>query len=400
MARVRQLLPAVVLGVDDAVGFALGVAAAHVRPDCLDEVLRRHRQCVSQSRLDEALQRICGQDPATRDGFELLEVRSRITRRLLVAKAHPDSARESDGAGPLQLAADEGRVHQVRLLLAAKASCNGSDFNGQTALHRAAMRGQVDVAVVLLASKADCNAQIPDEGSTPCQHAAGENHADVVTVLLRAKADFHRRTTDGTSPCMMAVQYGSTAVVRTLLGAKASCEEVTLSRNTPMWRFAVQQGYADVVGVLLDAKVDVHSLDQHGTTITGVAASFGRTAVLDVLLHAKADVDAGNVARGYSPLLLAALQGHADAVRRLLTAKADAQACLPGSGWSALTYAAGVGHVGVVRALAKVAPELCRMRTPTAHREWDRYFPAGSLPIEVASAMGRDDVVNVLAEHL
>ena len=199
---------------------------------------------------------------------------------------------------------------------------------------------------------------------------------------------------------MFAAHYGSTAIVRALLAAKAPCDEVLPSDNSPLWIRPVEQGYADVVGVLLDAKVDVHSLDAHGRTIAGVAAVRGHTAVLDVLLRAKADVDAGDVARGFSPLLMATLGGHADTVRRLLTAKANAHACFPGAGWSALTYAAGAGHVGVVRTMVEFAPELCRMRTPTAHREWDRHFPAGSLPIEVASAMERNDVVNVLAEHL
>ena len=398
--RVRELLPATMLGVDSSVGFALSVAASHVRPDCVDEVLRRHRQCITQSRLDDALLRICASDVPTRDGFDVLEVRNRITRRLLDAKAHPNSAREADGVGPLCMAAEYGRVQQVRLLLAAKASCNGGDFDGRMALHRAAMRGQVDVVVLLLASKADCNVQMPGNGNTVCHDAAGENHADVVTVLLRAKADIERRRADGSSPCMFAAQYGSTSVVRALLAAKAPCDEVLPSDNSPLWIRPVEQGYADVVGVLLDAKVDVHSLDAQGRTIAGVAAVRGHTAVVDVLLRAKADVDAGDVARGFSPLLMATLGGHADTVRRLLTAKANAHACFPGAGWSTLTYAAGAGHVGVVRTMVEFAPELCRMRTPTAHREWDRHFPAGSLPIEVASAMERNDVVNVLAEHL
>jgi ankyrin repeat protein len=115
-----------------------------------------------------------------------------------------------------------------------------------------------------------------------------------------------------------------------------------------------QQVYDDVIAAvnndraaalrgLLARGVDPNSVDPNGNPLLYTAARAGYGATVDVLLAAKARVDAKN-RFGDTPLMGAALSGHLDIVRRLLVQGA----ALEPAGWTPLIYAATGGHDAVV----------------------------------------------------
>jgi ankyrin repeat protein len=115
-----------------------------------------------------------------------------------------------------------------------------------------------------------------------------------------------------------------------------------------------QQVYDDVIAAvnndraaelrgLLARGVDPNSVDPSGNPLLYTAARAGYGATVDVLLAAKARVDAKN-RFGDTPLMGAALSGHLDIVRRLLVQGA----ALEPAGWTPLIYAATGGHDAVV----------------------------------------------------
>ena len=86
----------------------------------------------------------------------------------------------------------------------------------------------------------------------------------------------------------------------------------------------------------------------------------GSLEVLELLLEKGADVNACNKWRE-TPLLIAANNGHSDAVRALLRNGADPALCSE-AGWSALTFAAHKGYDEIVSSLLHAgAPVNCRV---------------------------------------
>ena len=85
---------------------------------------------------------------------------------------------------------------------------------------------------------------------------------------------------------------------------------------------AVANDRADEVKRLIARGMDANSVDPNGDPLLFTAARNGYRATVDVLLAAKAKINAKNRV-GDTPLMGAALSGHLDIVRRLRTQGAD-----------------------------------------------------------------------------
>ncbi|HEY4138813.1 MAG TPA: ankyrin repeat domain-containing protein [Casimicrobiaceae bacterium] len=106
---------------------------------------------------------------------------------------------------------------------------------------------------------------------------------------------------------------------------------------------AVANDRADEVKRLLARGMDPNSVDPNGDPLLFIAARAGYRATVDVLLAAKANVNAKN-RFGDTPLMVAALNGQLEIVRRLRVQGAE----LDPRGWTPLIYAATGGHDAVV----------------------------------------------------
>src|SRR5947208_918863 len=96
------------------------------------------------------------------------------------------------GFAPLALAAWNGNVETLRVLLGRGADVRLPGANGWTALHVAAGWGKTEAARVLLDAGADANASAPC-GFTPLGMAIEAGHTPVVRLLLERGADTHAR---------------------------------------------------------------------------------------------------------------------------------------------------------------------------------------------------------------
>jgi len=109
---------------------------------------------------------------------------------------------------------------------------------------------------------------------------------------------------------------------------------------------AAWDGRTAVVELLLAAGADVDAKDEDGWTALHDAAWGGHAAVAELLLAAGADVNAQDN-DGWIALHDAARNGHSAVVELLLEAGADVNAKNK-NGWTALHYAAFYGHSAVV----------------------------------------------------
>lgn len=95
-------------------------------------------------------------------------------------------------ASALMLAAHEGHLAVVDLLLDAGADVGLAHPNGRTALHFAASKGYLKIVEALVAHGADVNA-LSRGGCTPALEAAQFNHTGVVAFLREQGTDMTRK---------------------------------------------------------------------------------------------------------------------------------------------------------------------------------------------------------------
>lgn len=139
---------------------------------------------------------------------------------LLSEGADPNAA-QGDGLSALHIAAEEGYVEIVRVLLDAGARVDARTLlSDYTPLHLASQNARADVVRALVEGEADVAASSGTTGATPLHLAAralkGE---EVVRILLESGAPADaRESAAGQTPLMFASAFGRAAAVRELLG--------------------------------------------------------------------------------------------------------------------------------------------------------------------------------------
>jgi ankyrin repeat protein len=162
----------------------------------------------------------------------------------------PDDAADHEGRTPLSYAVRHADA--VALLLSTKAHVGSLDRCRRSPLMYAAQHGCMSTIGQLVAAKADVNA-----GDMYCSTALGratsQGHDAAVLLLLDAKAS---ASTRGCNPLAYAVHRGVTETVSALLEAKADVCGVDDLRR-PLVRVAAKKGYSSLVELLVSAKADV-----------------------------------------------------------------------------------------------------------------------------------------------
>ncbi len=148
---------------------------------------------------------------------------------------------------------------------------------------------------------------------------------------------------------------------------------------------AAMRGDMDAVRALLEEGADVNAAQGDGMTALHWAAQNGNVALADLLLHAKAKVDAVTRIGSYTPLHLASRNAHSAVAKKLLDAGSDPNAGTTTGGSTPLHFAAGSGDVGTVTALLDEGAEI-----NTREERW------GQTPLIFAAAANRVDVLKVL----
>ncbi|XP_057330319.1 protein TANC2 isoform X3 [Microplitis mediator] len=220
----------------------------------------------------------------------------KVSRLLLLAGASPNHITEYLGNAPvLCMYAHEGSVEMVSLLLEFGADVELTNSQGCTALSLAASRGHCDVVRRLAAAGASLG-HADMAGQCPLVHAARQGRLSVVGYLLACDWVLPNQDSEDTASDTSREEAAQQAVVA-----------------------AASQGHEAIVEYLLDmAEVTVDRPDTLiGETALTIAAAHGSTATVSALLARGASPLATN-AKGLSPLMLAAREGHWGTAERLL----------------------------------------------------------------------------------
>lgn len=143
--------------------------------------------------------------------------------------------------------------------------------------------------------------------------------AEVKRMLL-AGADVNSRDEEEATLLMLASHAGNLALVETLIEAGADVNAHDTRGWVPISRAVYNaeqdRGFADVVQVLINAGANIEAAIAYGVRPLMLAAGYGETAVVEVLLQANAEVLAKNEG-GYTALMMVKQKHYVDVVNLL-----------------------------------------------------------------------------------
>ena len=246
------------------------------------------------------------------------------------------------GDHALHIAARNGDIQTVQLLVDCGADVNALNGDGQTPLHTAA-GGEKDcpeLCSMLLEHNAKIDA-VDKDGNQPLHLACKRLNSKTRQLLLHHNADANVLNNKKYKPWHLASQRLTSSYTKAIDG----------NGNNALYK-AAESADLHTVQLLVDWTADVNEVNEDGQTPLHAAAGGEKDCpeLCSILLKHKAKIDAVDK-DGNQPLHLACRKYHTKTGRLLLSNQADANA-LNGDGQTPLHTAAG-GE--------KDCPELCSM---------------------------------------
>jgi ankyrin repeat protein len=192
-----------------------------------------------------------------------------------------------------------------------------------------------------------------DDGTTPLMRAIHGQMPELAELLIAAGADVRKANSYGVTPLYVAARAGDAAATRMLLAAGADANVVLPSAGETVLMTAARAGNPEVVTALLTGGMPGVSLLQLGEARAAarIAEAAGYSLQTNPALATNyADVNARNRLYGRTALMIAATEGHADAVRLLIEAGSDLN-IVDEEGSTALSLARSYGHLDVAAQL-------------------------------------------------
>lgn len=321
------------------------------------------------------------------------------------------------GGTPLLLAAQEGHIPVVQLLLAEGANIEAVNDTIHTPLHFCAKNNHPELMPVLIAAGANIEARNCNAG-TPLVFAAYQGHHKCCKALLDAGADADTQDWLDNTPLMNALGVKSVKTVR-VLAPKSNLTGVYNHMGQCALHFAALAGEPALLELLL-AHVPPDQIDvptrggrsgidgkaqQVGYTPLHCALSKGHTALVKILLRHGASRTA-LTAKGLSPLHVAATSDFLT-LRTLLGSHgaykltpAEVNLQTSEEQFTALHYAVCSGSVRCCAALIAAGARIDIRSAPLTARATRGVTPLELLLSRAAMAMPRDSqMVAILSNN-
>lgn len=224
------------------------------------------------------------------------------------------------------------------------------DASGHSLIHFAVLAGDVALLAELHELKAIDLSARNQTGQTALHFIADEAKPEMAQWLMDQGLDPMNADQSGNHPLNIALQARDEATLTVM--AKHS-EAASRWLTTDHIEAVLEQGMVSVVQALLDRGWSPHVSLSNGMTPLAMAAGGNHLNLMSVLFERGVAVNATfviNDVAGVTALMLAAVNGHEEAVRALLTQGAQRD-LTASNGVTAASLADGQGHSAVLRAL-------------------------------------------------
>ena len=263
------------------------------------------------------------------------------------------------------LAALNGRLEVLKLLIQHNCDVSKRDLKGSTALHLICYDPEIkpkpviESLVILLLDHG-----VPLEaknlrGNTALLSNAARGKISIVECLLHHGADIHSTNNDGFTALHFAVQ-GNRYEIVTLLISKDADVSVTDDNGCTALLRAADKGHHEVVALLISKGADISSPDNNGYTALHVAIFKENHEVVALLISKDAPLEARTLKGSNTPLQIScyAIKGAGKGARLLLEAGADKEAASGSKSRRALHLAAEKGNIDVLIELLAFGVEI------------------------------------------
>ncbi|MFZ5866146.1 MAG: ankyrin repeat domain-containing protein [Thermodesulfobacteriota bacterium] len=269
-----------------------------------------------------------------------------------------------------------------------------ADFGA--AMVGAARRNRIENMALLYEYGADVDQPDDKRGITPLMWASADGNTEAVRTLIKYGADIHARSNEGQTALMYAQAHGFLKITK-LLKKYGAHNDATLAG-------AAAIGDIGEAEKLLRNGGNINASDALGWTPLLWACATGKTEMVKFLLDRGAQTEArgqvlysypegrGGYVGRFSPLEVAAHNGHQDASRLLMAYRKEST---PANGerdvGRALQIAAEKGHLSVVKAIVENGGDV---NGPTSRDE-----VVGSAALLAGARAGHTEIVEYLLEH-
>lgn len=316
------------------------------------------------------------------------------TAAIIHATDDRDTLADIDKTSPLLIAAKQGNVDMVSLLLQYNVDVNTADENGNTALIEACSNGNVEIVKKLLEANADTEKQNID-GHTAIMTASETGNPKIVLLLLKHGANPNaQRRDDGYTALMLATCRGHTEAVDYLLAHEADANAVSEDGVSALM-IATSSEHKEIVELLIEAGADVDLQQTDGVSALMEACLSGQADLVELLLRASFKQD-GQRKDGATALMLACANEHKDIVESLLVTGSDPD-IQNANGETALMIASYLGALHIVELLLQFNTNI---NIQTANGETALMLACGNGQEEVVSLLlSSDALLNVTDKY-
>ncbi|KZV34939.1 ankyrin-2-like [Dorcoceras hygrometricum] len=215
----------------------------------------------------------------------------------------------SNGWSELHVAAAFDRTEEVEMLAKGRVAVDCRDKEGRTPLHLAASKGHLSSVKMLVGAGANVNSRSKD-GRTALYRAAANGDRRMVEMLFEAGADPTIGDLDNFHSAIdIARDKGHTEVAKLLEQGEAVLH-------------AARRGELELLKSLLDKGATTSFCDQYGLTPLHVASLKGHKDAVIMLIEFGADIECQD-AEGHTPLHLAVEGGSTETVEVLINRGAN-----------------------------------------------------------------------------
>ena len=244
--------------------------------------------------------------------------------RILLERGADRNAVNKDGQDALYIAANEGHIAVVKVILGSDVPADSLD----AAFKAACLHGRLDVVAYLIergATICDPNSEFPlASQNSLMQQACFRGHTGLVRLLLEHGCDRNALNSNRHDSLYVAAREGQVEVAKVLLEWSVG-DPIPLARIGIAYEAACRSGAVEVAKYLIDNCLNVNYIDIHGHCPLSHALSYGRLALVTHLIEKGADVHATDP-DGDCMLLIACKRTNTAAMRLLLEHGADPNA--------------------------------------------------------------------------